>query len=125
MSFEQVAQAFVAHYYNTFDSDRTQLGNLYRPESMLSWEGSQVQGAGPIVDKLKSLTFQSVKHHVVTCDAQPSFNNGVTVFVCGTLAVDGAFDTPMKYSQVFNLQPIPGQAGGFFVLNDLFRLNIG
>jgi hypothetical protein len=30
---------------------------------------------------------------------------------------------PLKFSQVFSLMPIQGQQGGFFVLNDLFRLN--
>jgi len=30
----------------------------------------------------------------------------------------------MQFAQVFNLQPIPGQ-GGLYVLNDMFRLNVG
>jgi len=29
-NFEQVGQAFVSHYYNTFDANRSHLGQLYK-----------------------------------------------------------------------------------------------
>jgi hypothetical protein len=32
--FEQVGKAFVQHYYQTFDTNRAGLGNLYQAESM-------------------------------------------------------------------------------------------
>jgi len=56
-------------------------------------------------------------------DAQPSAGSGVLIFVCGNLAVDGNVETPLKFSQTFLLLPIQGSQGGFFVQNDLFRLN--
>lgn len=33
-------------------------------------------------------------------------------------------DQPLKFSQTFNLMPLPG-GGGYWVLNDVFRLNYG
>lgn len=69
---------------------------------------------------------QKVEHKVDTLDAQPSpaaAGSGILVFVCGQLSADGA--NPIRFSQSFNLQPIPNQAGGFYVLNDLFRLLYG
>jgi len=121
---EPIAEAFVKHYYSCFDQDRATLSGLYRPESMLSFEGSKIQGQQNIVEKLKSLTFQRVAHRVVTLDCQPSPGNGILVFVSGELVVDDGQQT-MRFAQVFNLQPTPGAAGSFFVLNDLFRLNYG
>ena len=44
------------------------------------------------------------------------------VTVTGNLAIDNAFDKPMLFAETFNLQPIPGQPGGFFVHNQIFRL---
>ena len=58
----------------------------------------------------------------MTIDAQPSpvgGTTGVIVFVTGLLYVDEE-TTPLKYSQVFHLQPA---GGSWWVLNDLFRLN--
>lgn len=31
----------------------------------------------------------------------------------------------MQFSDVFNLQPIPGQPGSFFIYNQIFRLILG
>eukprot|EP01119_Soliformovum_irregulare_P001876 TRINITY_DN11717_c0_g1_i1.p1 TRINITY_DN11717_c0_g1~~TRINITY_DN11717_c0_g1_i1.p1 ORF type:complete len:127 (+),score=31.76 TRINITY_DN11717_c0_g1_i1:43-423(+) len=124
-NFEEIGKRFVEHYYTLFDQNqRGQLGALYRAESMLTFENDKFQTPERIVAKLTSLAFQTVLHQISTCDCQPTAGNGILVFVCGNLAVDGE-QTPMKFSQVFNLQPIPGQAGGFFVHNDLFRLNLG
>jgi len=91
---------------------------------MLSFEGSKIQGQQHIVDKLKGLSFQRVLHRIVTLDCQPSPGNGILVFVSGELVVDEGSQT-IRFSQVFNLQPTPGAANSFFVLNDLFRLNYG
>ena len=59
MDFNALAQQFTDFYYNQFDSDRSQLGNLYRDESMLTFETTQLQGAKAIVEKLASLPFQT------------------------------------------------------------------
>jgi len=128
MDFINVARAFSSHYYTTFDSGiaaRNNLLALYRPESMLTWEGNQVQGNQNIIGHLTRPEFATVKHVVSTTDAQPGAGGGVLVSVTGTLAIDNAFDKPMVFTEVFNLQPIPGQPGGFFVYNHIFRLILG
>eukprot|EP00982_Pelagococcus_subviridis_P016483 31479-Pelagococcus_subviridis.AAC.45 len=158
-NFEQVGQAFVSHYYNTFDANRSHLGQLYKVTittaslhllpselakcsthylfsfwpsqkdevSMLNFEHSaerpgQYKGVSAILSKIQSLPFQQVKHHVITIDCQPTPGGGVIVMVCGNLLVD-AEQIPQKFSQVFQL--LPSGNGSFYILNDIFRLNIG
>ncbi|MEV8321614.1 nuclear transport factor 2 family protein [Kitasatospora sp. NPDC056731] len=125
MDFNAVANSFVPHYYNTFDSGiegRSNLNSLYRPESMLTWENTQVQGQQNILAKLTTPELATVKHKVNTTDAQPAPGNGVLVTVTGSFVIDNAFDKPLQFTETFNLQPIPGQPGGFFVYNQIFRL---
>merc|ERR1712129_155041 len=120
---QQVGEQFVQHYYGAFDSNRAGLLPLYSDSSMLSWEGEQFQGAQNIVQKIVSLPFQRVQHQVVKCDCQPGLgDNGVMVFVIGKLLVDDN-QNPLMFAQTFNLRPTPG--GGYYIQNDLFRLNIG
>merc|ERR1711924_11499 len=90
---------------------------------MLTFEGTQHQGPANISQKLQSLSFQTVQHQLTTVDCQPS-PNGVVIFVCGDLCVDGNAQQPLKFSQVFQLAPFPNGAG-YWVLNDMFRINIG
>ncbi|KAG4406750.1 hypothetical protein JTP64_004134 [Candida tropicalis] len=120
VDFNAVATEFTTFYYNQFDSDRSQLGNLYRNESMLTFETSQLQGARDIVEKLTSLPFQKVAHRISTLDAQPASPNGdILVMVTGELLIDEE-QNPQRYSQVFHLIP---DAGSYYVFNDIFRLN--
>ncbi|PWY99740.1 putative NTF2-nuclear transport factor [Testicularia cyperi] len=119
---ESIAKEFTDFYYNTFDSDRSQLSNLYRDTSMLSFEGSQLQGAGAIVEKLTSLPFQKVKHQVGTLDVQPTGDGrSLVVLVTGALVVDDS-PNPLQFTQVFTLNP---DGSSFYVFNDVFRLNYG
>ncbi|EKX35303.1 hypothetical protein GUITHDRAFT_79942 [Guillardia theta CCMP2712] len=124
--FETVGKAFVAHYYQAFDTNRAGLGSLYQDQSMLSWEGEKIQGQANILNKLTSLPFQQVAHQVTSMDSHPTAGDGVLVHVCGNLKVEGEAEDrpPLKYSQTFVLMPLPG-GGGFWVLNDIFRLNYG
>ncbi|KAF8810108.1 nuclear transport factor 2 [Phlegmacium glaucopus] len=116
-----IAKQFVDFYYATFASDRTNLHPLYRPDSMLTFEGTQIQGAEAIIEKLKSLPFEKVEHKVTTLDAQPSSTTvaSLLVSVTGMLVVDGS-ENPLNFSQVFQLQP---QGDSYYVFNDIFRLN--
>ena len=127
------AQAFAQHYYQQFDSDRSQLGSLYNEtHSMLNFEHSasrpgQFKGSQSIVEKLVSLPFQRVQHQVVTIDTQPTPNGGVLVFVCGNLLIDNETQ-PQKFAQTFQLMPTDAvglPAGSYFIFNDVFRLNVG
>ncbi|CAM9439134.1 unnamed protein product [Ectocarpus sp. 13 AM-2016] len=58
MSGEEVAKAFLTHFYSKFANNGAQLdqlGALYQPTSMLTIEGNQVVGATNIVAKYKDL----------------------------------------------------------------------
>ncbi|KAH8916613.1 nuclear transport factor 2 [Atractiella rhizophila] len=124
-NIDEIAKQFTDFYYNTFDTDRTGLGNLYRDNSMLTWESEQIQGASNILTKLTSLPFQKVQHKITTLDAQPS-NPGIAsliVLVTGQLLVDDGAH-PMNYSQIFQLIPTEDQKS-YFIFNDVFRLVYG
>jgi len=119
-STDQLAKSFSEYYYGAFSSDRRALVNVYRPNSLLTFEGAQFQGAEAIIEKLTSLPFQKVAHRVSTLDAQPNgFGNGAIVMVTGELLIDEETN-PQRFSQTFHLVQ---DGDAFFVINDVFRLN--
>ncbi|MBD0692939.1 nuclear transport factor 2 family protein [Streptomyces sp. CBMA123] len=127
MDFSAIANAFVNHYFTTFDdySARGNLASLYRPESMLTWEGAQIQGASGIIGQLAKPELKTVRTQITSVDPQPCANGSVVVLVTGSLAVDNAYDKPLRFSEMFVLAPIPDRPGGFFVYNQVFRLILG
>lgn len=120
MSAEEVAKAFVQHFYQTFDAGVDALSGLFNEQSMLTFEGQQVQGSPAIINKLKSVG--QVKHSVKTTDIQPSSNpNAIVIFVTGAIQIGG--DNPLHFCEFFHLVgTAPGQ---YYVHNDVFRLNYG
>ncbi|KAK4463780.1 nuclear transport factor 2 [Cladorrhinum samala] len=117
--FAGIAKQFVDHYYSTFDTNRQNLGGLYRDGSMLTFQSSPHLGVNSIVEKLVSLPFQKVKHAITALEAQPTSTSGIVILVTGQLAVDDE-QNPLGYSQFFHLVQDP--AGGWFVQNDIFTL---
>ncbi|KAL9256989.1 Nuclear transport factor 2A-like protein [Drosera capensis] len=103
MDPDAVAKAFVEHYYTTFDTNRSNLGNLYQDASMLTFEGQKVQGAANIVAKLTGLPFQQCQHSITTVDCQPSGAGGMLVFVSGNLQLVGE-QHALKFSQRLVMQ---------------------
>ncbi|KAJ2458383.1 Nuclear transport factor 2 [Coemansia sp. RSA 2424] len=106
-NINDIAKEFVEYYYRAFDSDRNNLAPLY------VWEcGSHTT--------TYSLPFQRVAHKVTTIDAQPSLPNvnAVVIAVTGQLLVDEE-TKPQQYTQLFQLV----EENGFFIYNDIFRLN--
>ena len=100
MDPDQLARAFVEHYYTTFDANRAGLASLYQDESMLTFEGQKIQGSPNIVAKLTSLPFQQCQHSITTVDCQPSGPaGGMLVFVSGNLQLAGE-QHALKFSQV-------------------------
>eukprot|EP01028_Stygiella_incarcerata_P007677 TRINITY_DN3207_c0_g1_i1.p1 TRINITY_DN3207_c0_g1~~TRINITY_DN3207_c0_g1_i1.p1 ORF type:complete len:124 (-),score=24.15 TRINITY_DN3207_c0_g1_i1:315-686(-) len=123
MAYYDIATSFVTYYYNVFDSNRSALAELYKPEAVLTFEGDQFDGVDAIVDKLLNLQFEHVTHEVTTMDVQPvPMLNGMIIHVTGNLSVDGQ-DYPLKFSQSFCLTQMEDQS--FYVTNDIFRLNYG
>ncbi|CAF2108329.1 BnaC08g14980D [Brassica napus] len=125
-SEEEVARAFVNHYYHLFDNDRFSLFTLYSSTSLLTFEGQKIYGVEDIFNKLKQLPFDQCRHLISTVDSQPSSMaggcGGILVFVSGSIQLHGE-DHPLRFSQTFHLVPLP--QGSFFVQNEMFRLNYG
>jgi len=115
---ESVANEFVQFYYNTFDSDRSSLRNLYRDDSYLTFETNRVAGVNSIIETLAGLRFQKVQHKISTFDAQPTPDGHIVVLVTGFLLIDDA-EHPQTFAQTFHLVP---SGGTYYVMNDLFRL---
>ncbi|TYZ69389.1 hypothetical protein PybrP1_004738 [[Pythium] brassicae (nom. inval.)] len=120
MSAEDVAKAFVQHYYTTFDTNRAALVNLYQPVSTMSWEGAMVTGQQEILSKLQQLP--AVQHDVGNLDIQPSTApNAMIIVVQGKLKIEE--NPPLHFTQVFQL--VAHQPGQYYIHNDLFRLLYG
>ncbi|KAF3833922.1 hypothetical protein F7725_025126 [Dissostichus mawsoni] len=118
--WQKIGEGFVQEYYNQFDNtNRTGLGNLYAPDSCLTWEGSPFQGREAISGKLANLPFKRIKHIITEQDFQPTVDSCILIMVFGQLQVDD--DPPMAFHQVFMLKC---QNGAWACTNDVFRLGI-
>ncbi|QQP57779.1 putative nuclear transport factor 2, partial [Caligus rogercresseyi] len=106
-NYESIGKAFTQQYYALFDeaSQRHQLVNLYNvssvvcplfqssilpaltraEQSLMSFEGQQMQGSMKIMEKIQSLTFQKIAHLITAVDCQPTFDGGVFINVLGQL----------------------------------------
>merc|ERR1712233_148948 len=123
--FEAVAKAFTVHYYATFDRNRGELSALYMDHSMLTFEGAKIMGKQAIHAKLtEGIKFAKSRHRIQTLDAQPSSATGIIVFVGGEILVDEE-EKPLRFSQVFHLQPLPNNPASVYIHNDMFRLHYG
>uniref|UniRef100_A0AC35FC19 NTF2-related export protein n=1 Tax=Panagrolaimus sp. PS1159 TaxID=55785 RepID=A0AC35FC19_9BILA len=121
--FLSIGEAFVNHYYSTFDvqdpNARVQgLCALYDPEnSYMTFEGVQVKGRDLILQKFSGLTFREIKRAITKTDCQPLPDGSILVNVLGQLKTD---DDPINsYTQLFILRP---NAGSFYISNEIFRL---
>jgi hypothetical protein len=120
MSAQEVAQAFVQHYYTTRDSNPMALASLYQPTSMMTFEGTMVTGSEAICAKLAGVG--PVKHTFKGMDVQPSKDaSAMLIFVTGSIQIGG--DNPLHFCQMFQL--VSTGPGAFYVHNDIFRLNYG
>uniref|UniRef100_A0A7S1UZF9 Nuclear transport factor 2 n=1 Tax=Grammatophora oceanica TaxID=210454 RepID=A0A7S1UZF9_9STRA len=120
MSADEIAKAFVNHYYQTFSSNVGALSSLFTPQSMMTFEGAQLQGADNIVAKLQSIG--QVQHDIKSTDVQPSNDpNAILIFVTGAVKIGG--DNPLHYCEMFQL--IATAPGQYVIHNNVFRLNYG
>lgn len=87
---------------------------------MLTMEQKQFVGPQQVMEKLQSLG-DGIRHSVECVDCQPTARGGVLVVVTGKIML-GSDAAPMNFNQTFQLFPINTS---YFVLNDIFRLNIG
>ncbi|KAF9549139.1 Nuclear transport factor 2 [Mortierella hygrophila] len=117
---DTIGSQFTEFYYKTFDSGRNQLGPLYRPTSMMSFEGGQTLGSAAIVEKLSALPLDGLVHKISTQDVQPLVD-GLLITVTGQLLAGGETN-PQFFTQTFHLKP---ENGSFYIQNDIFRLVYG
>ena len=69
-SADDVAKAFIPHYYNLFDTNREGLASLFRNESQFTFEGDGPKAGAPaIMEKLRTLP--PVQHQPQTIETQP------------------------------------------------------
>ncbi|GFE55148.1 nuclear transport factor [Babesia ovis] len=116
--FNQIGLEFVQMYYRLMETDRNSLANFYNDQSMMTFENGTFSGQKQIMEKL--LSNPHSKYSILTCDCQPSPNNGVIAFTIGDVSLDNS--PPMKFAHVVQLFP---NGNSYFVLNDVFRLCIG
>ena len=75
-------------------------------------------GQQGIYEKLTS--FGKISHNVQSADYQPTTDNGIVAFISGELTIDDG--QPMMFTEVFHLRQ--GGSQGYYVHNDIFRLNL-
>ena len=56
-------------------------------QSLMTFEGVQMQGQVKIMEKITSLTFQKIAHLITAIDCQPMFDGGILINVLGQLKV--------------------------------------
>eukprot|EP00483_Globobulimina_turgida_P007768 UN07783 len=114
-----IGKSFVEHYYGTYSANRSNLCNLFKDKSMMTYESSQHQGTKSIMEKLTSLKFKSIKHETKTMDVQPSGAGGLIIVITGDLFIDGS-KNGLKFCEVFHLMK---ENNSFWIHNLVFRLN--
>ena len=89
-------------------------------QTMMTFEGTHLQGTHSIMEKLKS--FGQVSHTVKSMDVQPSHSpSAIVIFVTGSIRIGN--DNPLHFCEFFQLVSTgPNQ---YYVHNDVFRLNYG
>ncbi|CAM9362261.1 unnamed protein product [Ectocarpus sp. 12 AP-2014] len=130
MSGEEVAKAFLTHFYSKFANNGAQastgqsccwldqLGALYQPTSMLTIEGNQVVGATNIVAKYKDLG-GNLQFQPDTLDVQMgTTTSALLAVVTGKLKIDNG--NQLHYLQMFQL--VSTGPGAYYVHNDILRL---
>jgi ketosteroid isomerase-like protein len=117
--YEQIGKSFVQQYYSLFDdaSSRANLAGFYAEDSIMSFEGQQIQGKAKIMEKFNGLSFSRIQHVVSSIDCQPMSDGGVLISVLGQIKTDD--DPPHTFSHTFVLSPADGS---FYCSREIFRL---
>ena len=121
--FKSVGNQFITHFYDKLQNDRAGLAQLYTEDSMLTYEGEEMKGLQAIGEKIQGLPNLSYDPNGAVVDIQPSINDGIFVFINGSLIIDGNASQPLKFTQTFLLQT--GGGAGYYIHNEVFRLSLG
>ncbi|KAL1936056.1 hypothetical protein VTP01DRAFT_190 [Rhizomucor pusillus] len=122
---ERSTEQFVQIFYQNYDTQRSALGNLYRENSAILWNGNAFSGAMQFSEFLSQLPIS--QHEVDVYDCQPIAATMNAQGTCGILInVTGSVkygDSPGKktFSQTFILMPDENQANNYYIQSDNFR----
>ncbi len=67
-------------------------------QSLMTFEGQQMQGTVKIMEKVAALTFQKIARDITAIDCQPTFDGGILISVLGQLKVSWATASPRRTS---------------------------
>ncbi|KAH9598429.1 Nuclear transport factor 2 [Trypanosoma melophagium] len=118
MSFQEIGTGFVRQYYEFFSTNRAQLAGVYRPNSLMTWLGEQLQGGEAIMARFATLGFDEAQFKPEDIDCHPSVSGGVLVVVNGEVMLKGERHT-LKFIDVFHLAQDGGQ---WYISNQIFRI---
>mmetsp|Transcript_1032 Transcript_1032/g.1144 ORF Transcript_1032/g.1144 Transcript_1032/m.1144 type:complete len:123 (-) Transcript_1032:208-576(-) len=120
MSTDEIATAFVNHFYTTLNTNPTALAGLYQPQSTMTFEGQKFDGPEAIINKYTSLGKLTHDIPALTKDVQISVTpNALLIFMSGRLKV-GEDGNPLLFSHCFQL--VATGPGVYYVHNEIFRL---
>lgn len=120
MSFDEVGKGFVAQYYQCFGSNREMVAGIYRPQTLMTWSGEQLQGVDAIMNKFSELTLGQAQFRADDIDCHPSSTNGVIVVVNGEVLLENE-EHPLRFNDVFHLALEEG-TNQWYVTNQIFRI---
>lgn len=66
MSVDEIASAFVSHFYTTLNTNAAALAGLYQPQSCMTFEGQKFDGPEAIVGKYTVSLFESEDFHATS-----------------------------------------------------------
>ncbi|KAI8882754.1 NTF2-like protein [Backusella circina FSU 941] len=122
---EKSTEQFIQFFYPNYDSQRQNLGSLYRDNSRILWNGNDFSGPQEFSQFLGRLPMSHHEVDVYNCHPLPATMNaqgacGIMITVTGTVKYG---DNPAKrtFSQTFILMPDENQAGNYYVESDNFR----
>ncbi len=116
--FEQVGRGFTNQYYDCLAGNREQLGGIYRPSSLVTWNNDQLMGIDNIMPKIMSLNFGRTQWKKDEVDCQPMQNKGILIVIQGQVRMEGE-DHPLRYNDVQILQQ---DDRGWFIQHQMFRI---
>ncbi|KAI9487573.1 MAG: NTF2-like protein [Benjaminiella poitrasii] len=122
---EKSSEQFIQFFYPNYDTQRQNLGNLYRDNSAILWNGNAFSGAQQYSEFLGQLPMSYHEVDVYDCHPLPATMNaqgacGILINTTGTVKYG---DNPVKrhFSQTFILMPDEKQAGNYYIQSDNFR----
>ena len=119
MSFDETGRGFAEQWRACFAGERGHLAGVYGPTSLLTWNGTQLQGVDSIMNHLLNLNTGAVIYGTVDIDCHPLQNNGVMIVSNGELKMNEE-DHSLSFNDVIVLAV--SDAGQYYVANQIFRI---